>query len=59
MHMDGHRFPVLSASSVPGPCKDSVIVNLASVAVDLVADDPGEWMLHRLNACQPYAGKMT
>jgi FtsP/CotA-like multicopper oxidase with cupredoxin domain len=60
MHLHGHTFQVVKASGVPGPRKDTVIVQpMRSVAVDLVADNPGDWMLHCHNAYHQDAGMMT
>ncbi|MDG3009561.1 multicopper oxidase family protein [Rhodococcus sp. D2-41] len=60
MHLHGHTFQVLRADGTPGPRKDTVIVlPMRSVAVDLVADNPGDWMLHCHNAYHQDAGMMT
>jgi FtsP/CotA-like multicopper oxidase with cupredoxin domain len=47
MHLHGHTFLVLRSGGSPGPRKDTVIVMpQLTVAVKLVADNPGIWMLH-------------
>ncbi|MDX5962111.1 multicopper oxidase family protein [Rhodococcus opacus] len=60
MHLHGHTFRVVKPDGTPGPRKDTVIVPpMRSVAVELVADNPGDWMLHCHNAYHQESGMMT
>jgi multicopper oxidase len=60
MHLHGHTFQVIKADGSPGPRKDTVIVKpMQTVAVKLVADNPGTWMLHCHNGYHMDAGMMT
>ncbi|WP_257226395.1 multicopper oxidase family protein [Rhodococcus opacus] len=60
MHLHGHTFQVVKPDGTPGPRKDTAIVlPMRSVAVDLVADNPGDWMLHCHNAYHQESGMMT
>ncbi|WP_137121331.1 multicopper oxidase family protein [Segeticoccus rhizosphaerae] len=60
MHLHGHTFQVNQPGGRPGPRKDTVIVlPMRSVSVDLVADNPGDWMLHCHNGYHMDAGMMT
>lgn len=63
MHLHGHTFQVLQASAGEvrrGPRKDTLIVlPRQQVTVALVADNPGDWMLHCHNAYHQEAGMMT
>ncbi|EHB55271.1 L-ascorbate oxidase [Mycolicibacterium rhodesiae JS60] len=60
MHLHGHTFQVVKADGSAGPRKDTVIVNpMQTVAVRMVADNPGEWMLHCHNGYHMDAGMMT
>ncbi|TGD84564.1 multicopper oxidase family protein [Mycolicibacterium sp. CH28] len=60
MHLHGHTFQVIGPGGRPGPRKDTVIVKpMQSVAVRLVADNPGIWMLHCHNGYHMEAGMMT
>lgn len=60
MHLHGHTFQVIKADGTPGPRKDTVIVKpMQTVAVRLVADNPGIWMLHCHNGYHMGAGMMT
>ncbi|MDV8015535.1 multicopper oxidase family protein [Rhodococcus sp. IEGM 1241] len=60
MHLHGHTFQVVKSDGSAGPRKDTVIVRpMESVAVDLVADNPGDWMLHCHNGYHQEAGMMT
>jgi FtsP/CotA-like multicopper oxidase with cupredoxin domain len=59
MHLHGHTFQVRSASG-RGPRKDTVLVMPGeTVEADLVADNPGQWLLHCHNAYHAEAGMMT
>ena len=59
MHLHGHEFQVETASG-SGPVKDTVIIPpMAQVAVDFVADNPGQWALHCHNVYHAEAGMMT
>jgi len=60
MHLHGHTFQVIKPDGGPGPRKDTVIVKpMQKVAVELVADNPGIWMLHCHNGYHMDAGMMT
>jgi len=61
MHLHGHSFEVQTrAGSEVGPRKDTVIVRpMEQLAVDLAADNPGQWMLHCHNLYHQQAGMMT
>ncbi|WP_162461717.1 multicopper oxidase family protein [Mycolicibacterium sp. CBMA 234] len=60
MHLHGHTFQVLQADGRRGPRKDTLIVlPKQKVTVALVADNPGDWMLHCHNAYHQEAGMMT
>uniref|UniRef100_UPI0012DA7CE3 multicopper oxidase domain-containing protein n=1 Tax=Rhodococcus erythropolis TaxID=1833 RepID=UPI0012DA7CE3 len=53
-------FQVVNADGTSGPRKDTAIVKpMESVAVDLVADNPGSWMLHCHNGYHQESGMMT
>lgn len=55
MHLHGHTFQVEG-----GARKDTVIVRpMQQVAVDLDADNPGQWMTHCHNLYHAEAGMMT
>ena len=59
MHLHGHSFQVQGGPG-PGPRKDTVIVRpMEQLAVDLAADNPGQWMLHCHNLYHQQAGMMT
>lgn len=59
VHVHGHTFQ-LGAAGGPGPRKDTVLVPaMAAVEADLVADNPGRWMVHCHNAYHAEAGMMT
>ncbi len=59
MHLHGHTFQVGGAGSA-GPRKDTVLIPpMGSVTADLIADNPGTWMLHCHNAYHAEAGMMT
>ncbi|KHJ71772.1 MULTISPECIES: multicopper oxidase family protein [Mycobacteriales] len=60
MHLHGHTFQVVRADGTPGPRKDTVIVlPMQKIEVNLVADNPGYWMLHCHNGYHQDAGMMT
>lgn len=60
MHLHGHTLQVRRADGTPGPRKDTVIVlPMQKIEVDLVADNPGYWMLHCHNGYHQDAGMMT
>jgi multicopper oxidase len=59
MHLHGHTFQV-QARSAPGPRKDTVIVRpMERLAVDLAAENPGQWVVHCHNLYHMQAGMMT
>lgn len=56
MHVHGHTFGL----RVTGARKDTVIVHpMQSIAVDLDADNPGQWVTHCHNIYHAEAGMMT
>lgn len=60
MHLHGHTFQVIKADGTPGPRKDTVIVlPMQRVTVNLLADNPGDWMLHCHNGYHQESGMMT
>ena len=60
IHLHGHTFQVVRADGEPGPRKDTTIVRPDDrVAVDFVADNPGQWMLHCHNLYHQVGGMMT
>jgi multicopper oxidase len=60
MHLHGHTFQVVKPDGSPGPRKDTVVVlPMQRLTVNLVADNPGEWMLHCHNTYHQEAGMMT
>jgi FtsP/CotA-like multicopper oxidase with cupredoxin domain len=60
MHLHGHTFQVTKPDGSPGPRKDTAIVlPMQKVAVNLLADNPGVWMLHCHNTYHQEAGMMT
>lgn len=60
MHLHGHTYQVIKPDGTPGPRKDTLIVQpMQTVAVKLVADNPGIWMLHCHNGYHMDAGMMT
>lgn len=59
IHVHGHSFQIGDAGGT-GPRKDTVLVPpMGAVNVDLVADNPGKWMVHCHNAYHAEAGMMT
>lgn len=59
VHLHGHTFQLGHAGGT-GPRKDTVLVPpMGGVDVDLVADNPGSWMLHCHNAYHAESGMMT
>jgi multicopper oxidase len=59
MHLHGHTFQV-QQDVRPGPRQDTVVVRpMQQLAVDLDADNPGQWMMHRHNLYHQEAGMMT
>jgi FtsP/CotA-like multicopper oxidase with cupredoxin domain len=59
MHLHGHTFQIGSAGG-SGVRKDTVLIPpMGAVAVDLLADNPGKWMVHCHNAYHAEAGMMT
>src|ERR1700694_1633121 len=60
MHLHGHTFQVIKPDGSPGPRKDTVIVlPMQKVGVNLIADNPGVWMIHCHNTYHQEAGMMT
>ena len=59
VHVHGHTFQLGHAGGT-GPCKDTVLIpSMGGVDVDLLADNPGRWMIHCHNAYHAEAGMMT
>ncbi len=59
VHVHGHTFQLGDAGGA-GPRKDTVLVPpMGGVDVDLVADNPGRWMIHCHNAYHAESGMMT
>jgi FtsP/CotA-like multicopper oxidase with cupredoxin domain len=60
MHLHGHTFQVINRNGSRGARKDTVVVlPMQRLTVDVVADNPGEWMLHCHNTYHQEAGMMT
>lgn len=60
MHLHGHSFQVVAADGQAGPRKDSMIVRPKErIAVDVAADNPGQWLLHCHNVYHQVAGMVT
>jgi FtsP/CotA-like multicopper oxidase with cupredoxin domain len=60
MHLHGHTFQMLKPDGTPGPRKDTAIVlPMRKVSVNVIADNPGVWMLHCHNTYHQEAGMMT
>jgi FtsP/CotA-like multicopper oxidase with cupredoxin domain len=59
VHLHGHTFQLGAAGGI-GPRKDTVLLPpMGGADVDLVADNPGRWMVHCHNAYHAEAGMMT
>ena len=59
MHVHGHTF-ALAGPDGAGVRKDTVnVLPMQTVAVDLQADNPGQWMVHCHNAYHAEQGMMT
>ena len=59
IHVHGHSFQ-LGAAGGAGPRKDTVVVPaMGAIDVDLLADNPGRWMVHCHNSYHAEAGMMT
>lgn len=59
VHLHGHTFQVRSPGG-RGPRKDTVMVLPGgTVTADLVADNPGQWLVHCHNVYHAEAGMMT
>ncbi|MFI1581479.1 multicopper oxidase family protein [Embleya sp. NPDC020630] len=59
VHLHGHTFRVRRPGG-GGPRKDTVVVRpRETVTVDLLADNPGEWMLHCHNVYHSELGMMA
>ena len=47
MHLHGHHFRQLLADGKTGPLRDTLLVNRGETAeIAVVADNPGDWLLH-------------
>ena len=59
MHVHGHTFALVGPGG-PGVRKDTVnVLPMQTLAVDLQADNPGQWMIHCHNAYHAEQGMMT
>lgn len=59
VHVHGHTFQLGPAGGA-GPRKDTLLIPAMGAAdVDLLADNPGRWMIHCHNAYYAEAGMMT
>ncbi len=59
MHVHGHTFAVVGNGG-PGARKDTVnVLPMETVAVDLQADNPGQWLVHCHNIYHGELGMMT
>lgn len=59
IHLHGHTFQVVTGNGV-GPRKDTVIVPPSgTVTIDVLADNPGQWMLHCHTTYHAEVGMMT
>ena len=59
IHVHGHTFQLGTAGG-PGPRNDTVLVpSMGGLDVELLADNPGRWMVHCHNAYHAEAGMMT
>ena len=59
MHLHGHTFQVVNPGGQAGARKDTMIVRPQEpVAVDFVADNPGQWMIHCHNVYHQQGGMM-
>ena len=59
MHVHGHTFALTSPAGA-GPRKDTVnVLPMQDVAVDLQANNPGQWLAHCHNAYHGELGMMT
>lgn len=59
VHTHGHTFQVGGAGGT-GPRKDTVLVPaMGALSIDLLADNPGAWMIHCHNIYHAEAGMMT
>lgn len=59
MHLHGHTFAMVQ-SGTPGTRKDTVnVLPMQRLAVDVQADNPGQWLLHCHNVYHGELGMMT
>lgn len=60
MHLHGHHFRQLLADGKTGPLRDTLLVNRGETAeIAVVADNPGDWLLHCHMVEHSAAGMMT
>ncbi len=60
IHVHGHTFAVRTPDGRPGPRKDTVIVKAnEALEIDLVADNPGQWLAHCHNLYHMERGMMV
>ena len=59
MHLHGHTFAVVGDGK-PGVRKDTVnVLPKQKLAIDVEADNPGQWLMHCHNAYHGELGMMT
>jgi FtsP/CotA-like multicopper oxidase with cupredoxin domain len=60
MHVHGHTFAVAALNGSAGIRKDTInVLPMETVAVDLQADNPGQWAIHCHNIYHAELGMMT
>jgi FtsP/CotA-like multicopper oxidase with cupredoxin domain len=59
MHLHGHTFQVIKADGTRGAQGHRHRAGDAAAHLDVVADNPGEWMLHCHNSYHQEAEMMT
>jgi multicopper oxidase len=60
IHLHGHTFQLIKADGTPGARKDTVIVlPKQKLTAVLVADNPGQWVMHCHNNYHQVAGMQT
>jgi FtsP/CotA-like multicopper oxidase with cupredoxin domain len=60
MHLHGHTFQIIKPDGTPGARKDTTnVLPKQKVSVNLIADNPGIWMMHCHNTYHQEAGMMA
>ncbi|WP_172468585.1 multicopper oxidase domain-containing protein, partial [Mycobacterium xenopi] len=60
MHLHGHTFQLIKPDGSRGARKDTInVLPKQKLRVELLADNPGIWMLHCHNTYHKEAGMMT